>query len=61
MTVVISEAASEEGDEEIVDHALCVCGRLAAVVLVADEDSTSCSVRCPCGRFAPADAEGDRS
>lgn len=61
MTAAVAAPAPEDDDVDVIEGVHCRCGRLAAVVLVADEDGTSCSVRCPCGSFSPVAPSGSDS
>lgn len=59
MTVTVAAPAPEDDDaDEVVERALCRCGRLARVVLDTDEDGAWCSISCACGAFAPVGPEG---
>jgi len=58
VTAAVAAAAPEDDDaDEVVERVPCRCGRLARVVLDADDDEAWCSIVCRCGGFVPA-AEG---
>ena len=59
--VMIAAPAGPEDDDDglVLERALCRCGRLAAIVLDADEDGAWCSMRCGCGAFAVPASGGD--
>lgn len=61
MTTVVAAAPAgpeDDGDEVVATHEPCACGASAAVVLIDDGESVWAVVRCPCGSFRPAAADG---